>query len=96
VAGGVINDRLDGWVSDSAELFDPGSGIWTASGSMIEARWSSSTGRWTATASMARARLRHTTTLLPDGKVLVVGGHGLGSEPSLLASAELYDPNSRP
>jgi hypothetical protein len=32
----------------------------------------------------------HTATLLPSGKVLVVGGDGYG----ILASAELYDPKA--
>ncbi|WNG57260.1 hypothetical protein F0U59_22675 [Archangium gephyra] len=41
---------------------------------------------WTSTGSMASPRRRHTATLLPGGKVLVVGGEGGGM------SAELYTP----
>ncbi|HEV8422328.1 MAG TPA: kelch repeat-containing protein [Chthoniobacterales bacterium] len=57
----------------SAELYDPSSGIWTATG------------------SLATARGGHTATLLPNGKVLVVGGSNLDG---LVASAELYDPQT--
>src|SRR5262249_48715926 len=43
---------------------------------------------WVPTGSLVTARLRHTATVLPNGKVLVAGGnHGLA-----LSSAELYDP----
>jgi hypothetical protein len=45
-------------------------------------------GSWTATATMKVARAAHTATLLPDGRVLVVGGDGGGT------SAELYDPGT--
>ncbi|HYO52521.1 kelch repeat-containing protein [Archangium sp.] len=47
-------------------------------------------GTWSFTGSMHAARRYHTATLLPNGKVLIVGGSD-GNE-SLLASAELYDP----
>lgn len=42
------------------------------------------------TGSMATARAGHTATLLPNGKVLIVGGVDDNSNP--LTSAELYDP----
>ncbi|WP_375768525.1 kelch-like protein [Archangium gephyra] len=48
-------------------------------------------GSWSATAPMASARVGHTATLLPNGKVLVLGGYDGSSH---LASAELYDPAS--
>jgi len=70
-----------GWdaeVLSSAELYDPGSGSWTATGNMTgyQGGMSDAAGQ--------------TATLLPDGKVLVVG-----SVPTDSAfAAELYDPGS--
>ncbi|WP_257459533.1 Kelch repeat-containing protein [Archangium lipolyticum] len=47
---------------------------------------------WAPTASpMSHARYDHTATVLPNGKVLVVGGL---SGSTLLASAELYEPST--
>jgi len=54
-------------------------------------------GAWTATTNMAVARSGHTATLLPDGRVLVVGG---GGEDTLLEggprspTAESFDPGT--
>ena len=48
--------------------------------------------RWRVIDSMNNARFRHTATLLPDGRVLVVGGVGLGETQA--SSVELYDPPS--
>jgi hypothetical protein len=53
------------------------------------------TGTWSPTGPLTQARSNHTATLLPGGKVLVVGGFGgVGgySGNSYLDSAEVYDP----
>ena len=51
---------------------------------------------WTAAGTLATARIGHTTTLLPNGKVLVVGGIGKTNVETgysgLVTSIELYDP----
>src|SRR5882724_2372361 len=54
------------------------------------------TGSWMGTGSMAAAREQYTATLLPNEKVLVVGGASstLAGRDQRLASAELYDPAS--
>jgi N-acetylneuraminic acid mutarotase len=47
------------------------------------------TGTWTTTGSLATARAYHTATLLPNGTVLIAGGHDTNG--NVLASAELYN-----
>ncbi len=51
------------------------------------------TGTFSSTGSMGTTRIYHTATLLPNGKVLVAGGHGaVGGSDIYRATAELYDP----
>lgn len=59
-------------------------------------------GSWSSGPSMAIPRAYQTATILPNGKVLVVGGRGLLSisapwQPpgSAISSAELFDPKTR-
>jgi Galactose oxidase, central domain len=47
---------------------------------------------WIPTGSLNIPRYGHTATLLPNGKVLVVGGRNGNSPSNFLNSAELYDP----
>jgi hypothetical protein len=51
--------------------------------------WDPASGTFEPTGSMAEPRYAHTATLLPDGRVLVVGGDGTSG---VLATAELWDP----
>lgn len=50
------------------------------------------TNGWSPAGTLATARVGHTATLLPDGKVLVVGGRG--TDGAALDSAERYDPQT--
>lgn len=57
------------------------------------------TNAWSIAAPMIESRTRHTATLLPDGRVLVVGGLTVtlrdgGLFPSLATGAEIYDPKA--
>ena len=57
--------------------------------SSAEAR-DASTGTWSLAGNMRTTRFSHTATLLPDGRVLVVGGSGPDGK---LDSYEFYDPS---
>jgi N-acetylneuraminic acid mutarotase len=85
VAGGGCNGHAYGCDSGSylatlrsAELYDPG------------------TGQWSATGKMHEGRQYFTSTLLPDGRVLVAGGFADCDDSfcSDLSTAELYDPTT--
>ncbi len=52
--------------------------------------WDPAAGSFEPTGSLAEGRSFHTATLLPDGRVLVVGG--ASSSSSLRTSAEVWDP----
>lgn len=56
---------------------------------------SSSVGSVSETAHMQIARASHSSTLLPDGKVLIAGGFGgSGTESDPYRSTEIYDPGT--
>ena len=52
-----------------------------------------SSDRFTTTGDLITATGFHTALLLPSGKVLIVGGSGIGTFPNNVAPAELYDPS---
>jgi N-acetylneuraminic acid mutarotase len=128
VAGGGINDASVNGETDTAELYDPGTGIWSLTGKLTTIRsghaatllqngkvlvaggfnsdilgsdtidsaelYDPASGTWSPTGALIDARYGHTATLLPSGKVLVVGGSNDGDLDFALATAELYDPVS--
>lgn len=51
--------------------------------------YDTATGAFTPTGKMNSVRAGHTATLLPNGKVLIVGG---GNDSTPLATAEIFDP----
>ena len=51
------------------------------------------TGNWTLTESMSTSRIRHTETVLKNGKVLITGGQD--EDVNYLNTAELFDPSER-
>jgi hypothetical protein len=83
ITGGMDGESDPLW---TAELYDPHTGTFAATGDMTTASFFVFPGR-------QLGRALHTSTLLPDGSVLIAGGW---PNPGLsLASAELYDPLAR-
>jgi len=60
----------------SAEIFDPHTGQWTPTGDM----------------TTGRSEAEYASVLLPDGRVLVPGGHTAFQTP--VSSSDLYDPRT--
>ena len=50
------------------------------------------TGKFTMTGGLATARYKHGAVLLPNGKVLIVGGSDTRQLGGLITGAEMYDP----
>ena len=72
-----------GWIAGPPEAF--------AFGRMAEL-YDPSTSTWSLVGSLAQRRVLPAATLLPDGRVLAVGG--FGAERVNLTSAEIYDPST--
>jgi uncharacterized delta-60 repeat protein len=89
-------------LADGRVLFAGGAGSTTLQGPAINSAelYDPKTGAFSPTGSMTAARWGHTATLLPDGRVLIVGGAAGrdfaidGPLPLAVASAELYDPKT--
>jgi N-acetylneuraminic acid mutarotase len=56
--------------------------------------WDPSTGAWTRTGRLAGPRLDASAVTLADGRVLIVGGVDSNAEQNVLATAEIFDPQT--
>src|SRR4051812_3222080 len=72
--------------------------LFLAAGLALAPRCFGDTAQFENTGSLVQGRSYHTSTLLPDGKVLVVGGYTPNNDapPADLATAEQYDPAPGP
>lgn len=95
----LINIRWYGW---GAQVMDNGNIL--VSGGYLGSRYDSTAvlseceiydyikREWNATTALQERRFDHTSTLLPDGKILVTGGKNVKKEEIKLKSCELFDP----
>ncbi|QBS44352.1 kelch repeat-containing protein [Nocardia sp. CS682] len=82
VTGGGSSGWIAGWVFNAHH-------DWTTE------RYNPVTGAWTRESDLSCARLFHRAVLLPDGRVLVIGGANAFGLLTGYRSAELYDPRTR-
>ncbi len=75
---------------DSVEVYDPATGLWCSSASECPEGWNPDVAQ---PAALLEARHAYTATLLPSGKLLIVGGR---VENGFVETAELYDPAAGP
>jgi WD40 repeat protein len=89
--GGIIGCGLFGTIICQGQQLPEADACWTHAdedcNGVSEACEAGPVG-WTSTGSLASPRGHHTSTLLPNGKVLAAGGYYGGA----LATAEVYDP----
>jgi N-acetylneuraminic acid mutarotase len=57
--------------------------------------WDPPSGQWSLAGSLRTPRYDHTATLLPDGRVLVVGGRRAGGNVGGVSTSEVWDPKLR-
>lgn len=95
-------EELVGWAFHGATLTTLPSGLVLRTGGSDDDQdlreavlYDPATNTWSSAGTMSVTRHLHTATLLPDGRVLVVGGYTLEGDYQLPAgrtSAEIYDP----
>jgi hypothetical protein len=87
---GVFNHTAT-LLNDGKVLIAGGQLAWTPADATAQAEvFDPVTGAFTPTVGLTIPRQQHTATLLPNGKVLIVGGYSQSQ--GAVASAELYDP----
>jgi hypothetical protein len=82
---------VTGGITDITETTDNGPITVTRPTAWAE-RFSPTGDHFVATATLQNARADHSSTLLPDGRVLVAGG--VGVDRHALSAAEIYDPGT--
>jgi WD40 repeat protein len=71
---------------------DPTADVYPATAELYDP----ATGRFSPAGALAMPIANHTATLLPDGRVLIVGGRAPTAMPQIIAFAQLYDPSAKP